>query len=399
MNARDRVAFQNIARLLRDGDVLMAQQLAESVLEVSEAPQGPRPLDLRALSENDPQPPRFIVAGWLPEGQVTLFAGHGGSGKSLIALTVAICIAAGRAFFGLRCERRRVLFLSFEDSAAVLHWRLHRVCQMLGVDLASLDGWLFVFDATERGEPLFVEARDGYGTTPAFDWLREQIAATGAQVTVIDGTADAFAGNENARAQVRAFVQALRRALPREGAALLLHHVDALSAHSGSSKGYSGSTAWHNSCRARWYLRLADDGDDADPSRVVLELRKSNHGKPGATLGLRFSESAHCFVPECEPVASPLDRALRESDEREAVLAMIRKADAAGDPLPAATSGTRTVYSAAAARSDCPDSLKGRAGRGRFLHHVEALRQAGAIRVVELRKANGHAREVLRAAP
>ena len=355
-------------------------------------------LDLRVLAATEPQPPRFIVDERLPEGQATLLAGHGGIGKSLIALTISACIAAGRAVFGLRCERRRVLFLSYEDSADVLHWRLRRVCDMLGIDLASLAGWLLVYDASAAGAPLYVETREGHGPTAAFDWLRERVTEQGAQVLVIDGTADAFAGNENARAHVRAFVQALRRLMPRDGAVLLLHHVDASTSLGNSSKGYSGSTAWHNSCRARWYLRPESEGDDADPSRVVLELRKSNHGKPGASLALRFNESAGCFVSDVEPVASPLDRALRESDERAAVLDLIRAAEAAGDPLPAATSGTRTAYSAATARIDYPASLKGRAGRVRFLHHVETLRQAGAIRVAEARKSNGHAREVLRAA-
>jgi len=397
MNTRDRIVLLNAQRVLREGDIAAAQMFVEAALIDPDAPQGPQPLDLRALAETDPQPPRFIVEGWLPQGQVTLFAGHGGSGKSLIALTVAVCIAAGRAFFGLRCERRRVLFLSYEDAAEVLHWRLHRICAMLGVDLASLAGWLIVYDATDHGEPLYVETRDGHGTTPAFDWLREQIAATGAQVAVIDGTADAFAGNENARAQVRGFAQALRRALPRDGAALLLHHVDANSAHSGSSKGYSGSTAWHNSCRARWYLRPADEGDDADPSRVALELRKSNHGKPGATLALRFSEAAHCFVPECEPITSPLDRALREADEKEAVLEVIRRAERAGDPIPAATRGERSAHAVAEARG-LPTALCGKRGRTRFYALVEALRAAGAVRVDSILRPNRHYAEVYRAA-
>jgi RecA-family ATPase len=354
-------------------------------------------LDLRVLAATDPQPPRFIVEGWLPEGQATLFAGHGGAGKSLLALTVAICIAAGRTFFGLRCERRRVLLVSYEDGADVLHWRLRRVCAMLGINLESLAGWLLVFDASAVGEALYVETRDGHGPTLAFDWLREQVAATAAQVLVLDGTADAFGGNENARAQVRSFVQSLRRLMPADGAVLLLHHVDASTAHSGSGKGYSGSTAWHNSCRARWYLRPEAEGDDADPSRVVLELRKSNHAKPGASLALRFNDSAGCFVTDCEAIASSLDRALRDSHERAAVLGLIRAADAAGDPLPASYSGQRTAYTVAKARADFPASLRGKTGRARFFEHIESLRQAGAVSAVEQRKSNRHVREVLRA--
>lgn len=383
--------------LLAGAEFVETQRAVDEQAAQSESP-FPALLDLAALAQREPVPPRFIIDGWLPEGQATLFAGHGGAGKSLIALTAAVCIAAGRPFYGLRGQRRRVMFVSFEDSNDVLHWRLRRVCAMLNIDLAALAGWLFVFDASGSGEPLYVETRDGAAPTAAFDWLRAALTVHAAQVAVIDGSADAFAGNENARAQVRAFVQSVRRLVPRDGALLLLHHVDATTAHGGSKKGYSGSTAWHNSARARWFLGPESEGEDADPARVVLELRKSNHGKPGASLVLRFDESAGCFVAECEPVASPLARAMRESDERTALIDLIRAAYADGNPLPAAATGQRTAHSVADARDDMPQALRGRRGRSRFYRHVEALRAAGAVRVEAVRKANRHAAEVLRAA-
>jgi KaiC/GvpD/RAD55 family RecA-like ATPase len=398
--ARDRRLRAKLAEALaaaERGDADTALRFAAAAADLDERAGSPTLLDLAALAATEPTPPRFVVAEWMPEGTATLLAGHGGSGKSLVALTAAVCIAAGRAFFGLHCARRRVLFASYEDCADVLHWRLRRVCDMLGVDLASLAGWLFVADASEAGEPLYVETRDGLLPTSAFDWLRQRMRADRAEVLMLDGTADAFAGNENARAQVRAFVQALRRLMPRNGAVLLLHHVDAGTAHGASSKAYSGSTAWHNSCRARWYLRPTEEGEQADLSRMTVELRKSNHGKPGATLGLRFSEPAGCFVSDCELPAGPLDRANRESGERAAVLALIRRAEAAGDPVPTATRGERTAHAFAEARG-LPDALHGKRGKARFYAHVEALRAAGAVRVDAILRPNRHYAEVYRAA-
>src|SRR5262245_3827300 len=67
------------------------------------------PIDLAALALREPQPPHFIVDGWLPAGYATLLAGHGGVGKSAIALMLAVSIALGRSFAGLAVERRRVL--------------------------------------------------------------------------------------------------------------------------------------------------------------------------------------------------------------------------------------------------------------------------------------------------
>jgi RecA-family ATPase len=392
------------AAAAESGDLASATRLARKAAD--EAPWdadgagSPDLLDMRAMSEIDPTPPQFIIDGWLPAGQATLFAGHGGSGKSLIALTAALCLAAGRKFFGQAVSgRRRVMVLSYEDDAHVMHWRLRRIADMLGLELATLDGWLFVYDASAAGHPLYVELRDALSPAPALDWLRDRIRQHKVDALVIDGTSDAFAGNENIRSHVRAFVQGVRRMLPQDdGALLLLHHVDAATAHNASSKGYSGSTAWHNSCRARWRLRPADDGEDADPSQVALDLLKSNHGKPGASIALRFNDAAGCFVSDVDEDEQPdrpsrLDRAYREADDRAATLDVIRRAEAAGMPLPTASRGDRTAHGAAEAIG-LPTSLTGKRGRSRFYAAIESLRARGAIKTSAFRRPNRHLAEV-----
>ena len=69
----------------------------------------PDSLDLEALSELEPEKPRFIIPDWGPVGYAWLFAGHGGVGKSGIALHLAVCLAAGVPFFGIEVELKRVL--------------------------------------------------------------------------------------------------------------------------------------------------------------------------------------------------------------------------------------------------------------------------------------------------
>jgi RecA-family ATPase len=88
----------------------------------------------------------MLVPDRLPAGYATLLAGHGSVGKSGIALYLAVCMAAGRPFFGLGVAQRQVLYLSCEDREAVLHWRLTRICRHLGVDLATLAGSLDILD-------------------------------------------------------------------------------------------------------------------------------------------------------------------------------------------------------------------------------------------------------------
>ncbi|MGE0583472.1 MAG: DnaB-like helicase N-terminal domain-containing protein [Steroidobacteraceae bacterium] len=132
-------------------------ELRESVAEaIANAPSrhAPRVLDLAALAEIEPSLPQSIMPG-LPIGYATMLAGHGGAGKSLIALYLAVCVASGRPFFGLEVQRRRVRYLSCEDREPVLHWRLARICAHLGIDLASLKGWLVIEDLVGREATLW----------------------------------------------------------------------------------------------------------------------------------------------------------------------------------------------------------------------------------------------------
>ena len=354
----------------------------------------PVELDLVALAGSEPQPPAFIVKDWLPQGEVTLFAGHGGTGKSMIALTLAACIASGRRFFGMDTKQRRTAFLSLEDAAPVQHWRLARICSWLGVGMDQLAGQLVLWDGTDSEAALMTETRDGVQLTHVYEWLRHRM--DGVQVLVIDGASDAFDANENQRAPVRRFIRALRQLIPADGAIVLLAHVDKGSAKfADTSQGYSGSTAWSNSVRARWYLRKERDDDDG----LLLEVQKSNLAAAGHSLRIRWNEEARVFVGELSMPVSKLDRELAEYDEREAILKLIRAADDSGDPIPAATGGPRTCWHVLSAQAGCPEALKRPGeGRKRLFQAIESLRAAGAVRADTVKSSGRNTKEVLRAA-
>lgn len=375
------------------GDVAGAARLAASVAELVEGkPDAPRMLDLVALAADRPAPPKFVVDGLLPESEVTLLAGHGGSGKSTIALILAVCLALGLPFFGVPAQRRRVAFFSFEDPESVLHWRLSRACSMLGVDVAALAGLLHIFDCT-GGEPWFIATRDGLAATDGYRWAAQVMRATGSEVAVVDGTTDVFCGNENDRSQVRTATRAMRRLVPLNGALLLCGHVDKSGLRSpADSQGFSGSTAWHNGVRSRLYLH--PEADDSD--LLVLECRKSNHGPLGRQISIRWNDVAKTFVSDCTPQPSAIGAAMRGIDERIAVLDLIRAAEAAGDLMPSAVRGDRSAHAFAEARV-LPDSLRGRRGRGRFYACIEELRAAGTIKIDAVKRPNRHLAEVFRA--
>src|SRR6267378_5338072 len=117
--------------------------------EVAREAHWPSRLDLVVLAKKEPIPPQFIIENWLQMDEVSLFAGHGGDGKSAIAFLCAVYIALGRELWGaLKVQKRRVGFFSFEDNAATMHYRLSRLCTLLGVQIQDLTDDLFLFDGT-----------------------------------------------------------------------------------------------------------------------------------------------------------------------------------------------------------------------------------------------------------
>ncbi|MBE7422233.1 MAG: AAA family ATPase [Zoogloeaceae bacterium] len=360
----------------------------------------PEPLDLEALSEREPEPLKFIVPDWLPCGYATLLAGHGGVGKSGIALTLAVCIAAGVPFFGLHVERRRVLYLSCEDREQVLHWRLTRICRYLGIDMARLRGWLEIIDLVGVDSVLWEQSAAGATYTPGFAALQERIAASETQVLFVDGISDSFAGNENSRPEVKRYVNALTSLIPADtGAALLVGHVSKPSSTAGANgDGYSGSTGWHNSVRARWYLYPETaDNDDGERNEktgaLLLDLQKSNLGRDDQTIRFRWDADAHLFVGEEVAGMTEFDRRHRDRAEQRGILAALAGCTRMTPPItvPTATTGQRTAFHVLSQRPEFPASLRtGAAGKRRFWKQIEALRQMHAIVEAGYRRACGH---------
>ena len=144
---------------------------------------------------------------------------------------------------------------------------------------------------------------------PSRLWV-ELVAMIGdlkAAVCSLDAAADLYGGNENDRSQVRQFINMLRQAaLAHKCAMLLAGHpsVDAMK----TGRGYSGSTAWNNSPRARWGLVMpqppktaGEDEIEPDQSLRELTLEKTNRGQPGARLRLRWQDG--CYALDRGPAA------------------------------------------------------------------------------------------------
>lgn len=337
-----------------------------------EPPGRARRLSLAHLATQPLEPHRFVIADILPAGVVTLLGGHGGAGKSMLALTAAVCMTMGRKFMGMATERCRVVFFSAEDPAPVVQRRVAKLCRRMQVDPVELDRWLLVLDATEA--PTLY---DGRSPQPALEGLRAEVTAFNPGAIVIDNASDTFDSNEIERARVREFVRLLAAlGKPIDAAVLLLAHVDKATVKSGSTEGYSGSTAWHNSARSRLFLTTTDSGD------LKCEHQKSNLGPRAQPFYMRWSEEgALDHVPPPGGV-----------DDAATVLRILGELEAAGDLVPSAPQANPNAHKLMREREGFPRNLAGSA----FWSLLGDLKARGQIAETEITDDNRKRRKILR---
>lgn len=269
---------------------------------------------------NPALPPEFVWEGYLPRGNTALLGAHGGTGKSTIALMLAVCTALGRPLFGVATEQSKVLFVSLEDGTSVVRHRLASICRAWSIDPEQLRARLLVVDGTEHPELFAAETRGAGELTQTYAELHALVKAEGFGLVVVDNASDAFGGDEIQRRQVRAFMRALAEvARLTNCAVMLLAHVDKNTSRNKKAEGgegYSGSTAWHNSARSRLFLTRGDDG------LLTLEHQKSNLGKKREPLSLVWLDGGLPMLATDAPNVSGFTERMqgRADDDRAAAL-------------------------------------------------------------------------------
>lgn len=373
---------QNTAGDLSDDDLLVAAKAQhdlpriEAQLAELDELQPPEhvlaEVSLADVMSAELEPVRFAVKPWIPRRHVTLFGGHGGVGKSSLALAIGAHVAAGRPFAGHEVERLPVVFVSLEDEPSIVRLRLRRIVEAYKLDADDVLPRTRLLDGTQAFSALMTEG-DGFNAPPqftqAFRELTEQ--AQGAGLIIVDNASDAFDANENSRRAVRAFVRGLAAIARKHNAAVvLLAHIDKAAARNGGQgNSYSGSTAWHNSARSR--LALAEQ-DGA----IVLEHEKANLTSRADPLRLAFTDGV--LLPEA---GTDGDTLTSEDFDKAEVIRALRAAAEAGINVPASlTPGAHSAMKALEPLPEYGQAFKGRAGNNRAARALAALRREGRIR-------------------
>lgn len=287
---------------------------------------GPDDVDVPDIAEEEPAGllPVFNPADWqghrppdrqwrwdnfVPNFQATLLTGAGAAGKSLATQQMSTCVAMGLPFLGVETKRCPTLYITCEDDLEELHRRQEAICASLGISLESTRGHLFLLSLQGQiGNELATFDHEGkMSVAPRYREIEATCLALGVRHVTIDNTAHTFAGNENDRHQVAAFVN-LNNGLAQAigGSVIMVGHPN----KAGDS--YSGSTAWENQVRSRLYLEIpkGDEGAPVDPDMRVLRNEKANYSQRGAEVTFYWLKGA--FVTE-QDMPQGTERDMRES--------------------------------------------------------------------------------------
>ena len=239
-----------------------------------------------------PAPDRVVWADALPPedaavcsvGEVAVLSASGGSGKSYLALHLALEAVAGRSparACGLTVRPGPILMASYEDSPARMGARVRMLQGRPDApDAPDLTALALVDDPSALWTPA---DRGGSGAvrTPAFYAIQRRADVLRPSLIVIDPISAAGAGlNLNEGGAARACMRDLARLSVDTGAGVLLISHDTKAARNEAKAGgnpgagaVAGSGQWFDAARGVLYLHGA--------GARMLECVKCNHGRAG----------------------------------------------------------------------------------------------------------------------
>lgn len=181
--------------------------------------------DLKALP-----PPRWLVPGLLVEDSVAAIYGAPESGKSFLALDIAMAVAGGVDWHGRRVTDGGVLYVAAEGASGlgkrVRAWEIDR-----GIDVGKFPLWL------DHGEINLAAERDG-GVRAFVSDVVEELGTL--RLVVIDTLNQTAAGaDENSAKDMGRYIASMKRIRDETGATIVVVH------HSGKDpgKGMRGSSS------------------------------------------------------------------------------------------------------------------------------------------------------------
>ena len=250
-----------------------------------------------SLLASPPQPRSWLIKDFLPSKIVAALIAAGGTGKSYLAMHIAVSVASGSSLFGklIPTKPARVVFISGEDDETELKRRLHAVTNgMLPALKNTIVSNLHFIDFADAFE-LFTQKPASGEVQITNVPLRllatiKQLAVEAVDFIILDPVSRFRGGEENSASDTTRFVQSLQYLRDHLGASVLaLHHVNKGARVNGTSQNNArGSSAFIDGVRLVYELNALSDAEIEKaygkqvimPRVLTLSCVKSNYGKP-----------------------------------------------------------------------------------------------------------------------
>lgn len=234
----------------------------------------PQALSASELMAGDFPRATYALQDFILERQVNLLYGDGGTGKTLLALHMAVAIAAGLPLFEHRTTQAPALIVLAEDDFGEAKARLTAICDTLGVNLADLPLTVWCLPGSDVN--LAYIRDDGTWTPgPFMNPLQNMLGKLGPSFLVLDTVSDIAALDETKRLPVNTLAKKVLTGLCRDFGATVLVNAHPSKAAMNDGSGYAGSTAWNNAVRNRLSLEREKGGKG---QRRTLRVAKANYG-------------------------------------------------------------------------------------------------------------------------
>jgi hypothetical protein len=261
----------------------------------------------------------WAIEHWLGF-HLTLIAGRGGIGKTLLAQMLGTALSNGLDFLDRTPRPLRALLWACEDDHDELWRRQLAINDFFSIGMDAIDG-KFIAESRIGCENVLFSVEYGRALwTPVYEELRQQANDERIDVLFLDNIGQTYAGNKADEHMVTHYGNGLSGLVSGRPfcPALLGHPARALGSE------FSGAAAWENVARMRLYLgeNLPDaKEEERDPTSNVryLAKRKQNYT---AKDYRRFTYQNGVLVPDApEIVGAPgIVESIRRRNAEQAVL-------------------------------------------------------------------------------
>lgn len=259
-----------------------------------------------------PEPPRLLVDNLVLDGDINLWAGHGGSAKSTLLLHLALCVALGRPFAGsLKVQRTgTVLLVLPEDGEA---WARMTLDALVATEQLSE-----VEKAHVTARVVMVEDSEAVNLTRDASRICDTAIECGAVLVILDPLRNLLGGAEETSNDVAGVtIDTLRRSVCREaGAAVVISHHNRKPGKDSLSDGPSvfdvrSAGGWANGARLVFAVTKKSGS-----SEITLDAVKSNRIPSGLKHHLKLTVTSNpennaqwytCAVTDANKGAQSID--------------------------------------------------------------------------------------------